>query len=263
MNALDSTPRTHAEMAAQPAGSVRCPTGMAALDDLLGGGVMQGRVHEVYASNPDDTAGAAGFAALLAIGVFGRGGPLIWLRERRAAQAGGIIQAEGLVELCGTFPHHCLFVLAEGNIALLRASLDAARCIGPGVVVIEGQGRMPELDLTASRRLALAAEKSGVTLLLLRFGAKPVPSAAETRWSVASAPSRALAANAPGAPTFDIKLLRQRSGPAGMCWRLEWDRDQSIFRDTAISGAVVPVPLRRQAANTGTGSLRPFANRAA
>src|SRR3546814_11674827 len=87
---------------------------------------------------------------------------------------------------------------------------------------------MSELDLTASRRLALAAEKSGTTLLLLRTGADPVPSAAQTRWSVASAPSRAFAANAPGTPTFDITLLRQRSGPSGTSWRLEWNRYQRI-----------------------------------
>jgi protein ImuA len=224
---------------------------------------MRGRVHEVYAADSDDVAGAGGFVALLATGVIGRGRPLIWLRERRAVQAGGIIQAEGLIELCGTLPHDCLFVLAEGNKALLRASLDAARCSGLGAVVIEAQGCMPELDLTASRRLSLAAEKSGTTLLLLRTGAEPVASAAETRWSAVSASSQALAANAPGVPIFDIELLRQRSGPSGMRWQLEWDRERYIFRDTAISGAVVPVPLRRPVANPGTGSLRPVANRAA
>lgn len=230
---------------------------------MLAGGLTRGRLHEVYAADPDDGAGAGGFAALLAARVISRDRPLIWLRERRAAQAGGIIQAGGLVELCGGPPQDCLFVLAGDNQVLLRASLDAARCGGFGAVLIEGQGRMPELDLTASRRLSLAAEKSGTTLLLLRIGAEPVPSAAETRWSAVSAPSVALAANAPGAPAFDITLLRQRSGPSGMCWRLEWDRDRSMFQDAAVSGAVVPVLLRRQAADPGTGSLRPVANRAA
>jgi protein ImuA len=222
-------------------------------------------MHEIYAADPNDVAGAAGFAALLAAGLGGRGDrvkPLVWLHERRAMQACGVMQAEGLAEL-GGMPQACLFVQTEDSRTLLRASLDAARCTGLGAVIVQGQGQMPELDLTAGRRLSLAAQRSGVTLLLLRIGAEPAPSAAETRWSVVSAPSRALAANAPGAPTFDIELLRQRSGPSGMRWRLEWDRDRNMFRDTAISGAVVPVPLRGPVADTGTGSLRPIANRVA
>lgn len=242
---------------------LRYPMGVSALDAILGGGVARGRVHEVYAANPDDAAGVAGFAALLTAGVMCCRRPLVWLRTKRAAQVSGIIRAEGLAELCGATPRDYVFVLTEDSKALLRASLDAARCADLGVVVIEGPGRMPELDLTASRRLSLAVEKSGVTLLLLRVGADPVPSAAETRWSVESAPSCALAANAPGLPTFDIELLRQRSGPSGMRWRLEWNRDQSLFQNTAISGAVVPVSLNGPPADRGAGSLPSIAQCAA
>ena len=75
--------------------------------------------------------------------------------------------------------------------------------------------QMPLLDLTASRRLALAAEQSGVTLLMLRLEAEPVPSAADTRWAVSAAPSQALEANAPGPPQLEIELLRRRVGPFG------------------------------------------------
>lgn len=235
-----------------PLGGRRWASGVVSLDAALAGGLAYGAVHEIYAADPDDVAGAAGYITLLAGGLATADRALVWLRTSRAARAGGIIQAGGLVELYGTMPRDCLFVLAGDNKALLRASLDAARCANPGVVVIEGQGRMPELDLTASRRLALAAEKSGTTLLLLRTGADPVPSAAQTRWSVASAPSRAFAANAPGTPTFDITLLRQRSGTS---WRLEWDRDQRIFRDTALSGAVVPVSFGRPVADRESGAL--------
>jgi protein ImuA len=104
------------------------------------------------------------------------------------------------------------------------------------------------LDLTASRRLALAAEQSGATLFLLRLGAEPAPSAADTRWAVSAAPSEALEANAPGAPTFDIELLRRRSGPSGMRWRLEWNRDRLAFIDPALPGAVVSLSTGRPAA---------------
>lgn len=241
------------------AAPLRCPTGVASLDAALGGGLAAGRIHEIHAAEPDDGASAAGFAALLAAGVLGRGKPLVWLRERGAVRASGIVQAEGLLELCGTLPRDCLFVLADDAPALLRAGHDALRCADLGAVLLEARGPMPRLDLTASRRLLLAAERTGVTLLLLRIGAQPVPSAADTRWSVSAAPSRALPANAPGAPTFDLALLRQRAGPSGLSWRLEWNRDQRIFEDAALFEPVVSVPADRPAAG---GTVVPFPNAA-
>lgn len=86
------------------------------------------------------------------------------------------------------------------------------------------------------------AERSGAPLVLLRIDATPKPSAAQTRWQVASAPSRTLPGNAPGLTTFYVTLLRQRAGPCGLVWRLEWDRDHRIFREAPLSGGVVPVP---------------------
>jgi protein ImuA len=234
---------------------VRWATGIAALDAIMGGGKNHGRVHEFYATEQEDAAAIAGFAAALAIGMTSNTHPALWLRSRRAVTAGGVLQGEGWAELGGA-TDACIFGLFSDSMNLLRAAVDALRCGGLGVVIIESWGGMAELDLTASRRFALAAEKSAVPLLLLRIDATPSPSAAQTRWQVTSAPSHALPGNAPGMPTFDIELLRQRSGPFGMRWRLEWDRDQRIFRDAALSGAVVPVPSVRPAADTGTGTLR-------
>jgi protein ImuA len=78
---------------------------------------------------------------------------------------------------------------------------------------------------------------------------------------VAAAPSRALPANAPGAPVFDIELLRQRSGPCGLHWQLEWDRDRRIFIE-ADAGALVSLPARGSPAAAGAEPVR-FGQRAA
>ncbi len=67
----------------------------------------------------------------------------------------------------------------------LRAGCDALSCKGLGAVVIEVVGNPKVLDLVASRRLTLAADRSGVSAILLREGACPAPSSAETRWVVA------------------------------------------------------------------------------
>lgn len=214
------------------------------------GGLAYGCLHEFYSVHPEDVAAAAGLVAGMTIAATDNARCVVWLRSRQSNKLCGAIQGAGWAELGGT-PEACLFVLADDAIGLLRASIDVVRSGGVDVVVIESRGRMPELDLTASRRLSLAAEKSGALILLLRSDAEPVPSAAETRWSVASAPSRALPGNAPGMPAFDIELLRHRFCPAGDRWRLEWDRDRRIFRDAAASGAVVPVPSRRTAAVGG------------
>lgn len=222
-------------------------------DILPQGGLARGRLHEFYSADPDDAA-AAGLVAGAAIAAMGAGGAMVWLRDRRSGRSHGVIQGSGWADMGGT-PERALFILADDAKALLRAAYDAVRSSGAAVVVIESHGQLPELDLTASRRLAFAAEKSGVLLLQLRHAASPVPSAAETRWSVAAAPSRALPANAPGLPCFDIELLRQRSGPAGGRWRLEWDRDQRIFREAALSGAVLSLPASRTAA-AGRGAAR-------
>lgn len=228
----------------------RLATGHDALDTALGGGLARGRVHELFAAVSDDEPGAVGLAALLALKAAGRGEPILWLRTDRDERLGGRLQGAGFTELGGD-PDSLILGTAPDAKALLKSAADAARCAGLRALVVECRGKCVSLDLTASRRLALATEQSGATLFLLRLEAEPGPSAADTRWTVAAAPSRALEANAPGAPAFEMELLRRRAGPAGMRWRLEWNRDRLIFTDPALPGAVVPLPSRRSAETDG------------
>jgi len=221
----------------------------------LVGGLARARVHEVYAAEVEDAAAVGGFAMALVAGLASGPRPVLWLRSRGAARLGGVLQGEGWRDLGGQ-PGKGLVSVLPDTMALLRAAVEGLRCPALGAVVVEGWGAMRELDLTASRRLSLAAEKSGVPLLLLRIDAAPVPSAAQTRWQVAAAPSVALPGNAPGHPCFDVTLLRQRSGPSGQSWRLEWDRDRCQFREVPLSGAVVSVPADRAAASGGSGGGR-------
>ena len=237
---------------ARLSGDKRIVTGHGALDAALGGGLARGRVHELFAAQADDGPSAAGFAAMLVLRASGSRAPIFWLRTDEAEQRGGRIHAPGLAELGGD-PDALVLGQAPDAKALLKSAADAARCPGLKALVVECWGKCPALDLTASRRLALAAEQSGVTLFLLRQEAEPVPSAADTRWAVSAVPSRALEANAPGAPMFEIELLRRRAGPAGMRWQLEWNRDRLIFREPALPGAMVPPPSRRPAAPDADG----------
>ncbi len=199
--------------------------GLRSLDDRLADGLPIAALHEVFATSDGDAAAAAGFALLLALRVPHQG-PLVWLREDRARR-GGRLYGLGLAAY-GLDPDRLWLIEAADTRALLRAGADALACPALAAVIIEPFGAGAALDLTASRRLALAAAKSGVTVLALLSGA-PRPSAAWSRWQVSAAPSRPLAANAPGAPAFAVNLLRHRGGIAGFGMILEWDPDNVEF----------------------------------
>ena len=206
-------------------------------------GLVRAQLHEVYAATPDDAAAATGFALALALAAGAL--PVLWVRIEREERGGGRPYAAGLAEL-GVSPDQLVLVLVPDEPALLRVAADAARCPGLGLVLVESRGRAPGLNLTATRRLMLAAEASGVTILSLRIGADPVPSAAATRWQVGALRSRPLEADAPGKPAFDIELLRRRGGQAGLRWRVEWDRDTYIFNKLAAetaAGETADAPL--------------------
>ncbi|MGO4172616.1 ImuA family protein [Bosea sp. TAF32] len=223
---------------AGPASQARIGLGVASLDETLNGGLARAALHEVYAAEIADLAAATGFALGLAL----RAGaaeekaaerPILWARQDFVDAEAGRLHAPGLNEL-GLDPARLLLVRARDGESVLRAGAEAARCPALGAVLIEPWGEPRSFDLTASRRLVLAAEGSGVPVLLLRVAAAEAPSAARTRWQVRTLASRALEANAPGAPAFALRLLRQRGGAAEREWRVEWDRDRRSFAERSL-----------------------------
>lgn len=213
-------------------------------------------LHEFYAARAADHAALSGCA--LAIGqVLAQGRPCLWVRQEAFDREAGHPHAPGLCEF-GLDPASLMILRVKDARAALQAGLEGARCAGLGVVFLELWGEDPAYDLTASRRLALAARASGVPLLLARIAAKARPSAAETRWELRALPSRALAAQAPGLPAFELTLLRARNGREGLHDHLEWNRDARQFlsrtaTDTrpaepalpSLPGAVVSVSFDR------------------
>ncbi|MGU3494747.1 ImuA family protein [Xanthobacteraceae bacterium A53D] len=230
-------------------GPRKVPLGHADADAALGGGLEAGRLHEVFAATPADASAASGVTAMLAGRLAGQsGGSLIWLRQEKVGRLGGVLQARGLLEI-GIDPARLVLGILPDPPALLAAAGEAVRCAGVGAVVLE-LWRMPRaLDLTATRRLALAAEGMRAAVLLLRVEAEALPSAAQTRWAVRAAPSAPLEAGAPGHPAFTLELMRQRSGPPGGPWQMEWDRDRNAFRTRDGAGEALPRPRLSLAAH--------------
>ena len=236
-----------------PAADLRLTLGLDAVDARLGGGLAIAALHELYAQGEGDAASVTAFALLLALRC-GRPGPVLWLREDRAARHDRPYGL-GLADL-GLDPARLVLVQAPDTLALLRAGAEAVGCAALAAVLLEPFGKAAAFDLTASRRLMLASARSGVLTLALRNG-DPVPSAAQSRWQVgaaasltpgASAPFSTLGASAPGAPVFAVTLLRHRSGIGGFATRLEWDRDSASFIAPRSGPAPAAVPLRAAAA---------------
>jgi protein ImuA len=206
----------------------RFALGSARLDAVLGGGLAHARLHELWPADSADRASAAGFALMLAVRAAGKGGMIAWIAQDEGRGGIGPLYPPGLAEL-GADPARFLFVRAPDEKALLRAAGDVVRSPAIGCAVIAPGRQVRGFTLTATRRLTLFAEQSGVTALLLRGADPEAPSAAATRWRIAAAPSRLLEAEAPGHPAFAVDLVRQRSGPPSAGWRLEWHRDDASF----------------------------------
>jgi protein ImuA len=222
------------------------PLGHRAADSTLRGGLLRGALHEVFAG--DAGASAAGFAAGLAWRTGGRK-QLLWIRQDYAALEYGELCATGMTEL-GFDPTSLLMLRSADATDALRAANDALSCAALGAVIVETAGNPKILDLVASRRLVLGAQARDVTAILLRLGATPEPSAAETRWMIRAAPSAGI--EDWGQPRFDAALTRNRHGETGR-WVMEWSCDDGVFRQpednpASHSGAVVAAPADRSAA---------------
>ena len=213
------------------------------VDAALQGGLAMGAMHEVFAEGRQ-IAAATGFITGLAGRVARR--PLLWVRQDFTDIQSGALAMSGLAEF-GLDPRLLVTVRAADVDSALRAAADALACDALGVVVLEVWGPARQLDLVASRKLTLAARASGVTGLLLRVAAEPLPSTAETRWIVRAAHSPPATASRPawGTPMFDAQLVRNRHGPVGR-WIMEWKCDECLFSEsTAYPQPVAAAPAHR------------------
>lgn len=243
--------------------------GIAALDaHLPGGGLAAGALHEFAGHGPDLE--EASLAAASAAHLIGRrqrmhgSGSFLWIARQRDLYARAL-PAQGLD------PDRLLHLRVKRNEDALWAMEEALRCTGLGAVVAE----LSALDLTQSRRLQLAAEKSGIPALVIRRGGRAdqlrlmaaQPIAAVTRWRIGPAPSVGVAAfphpALPGPARWQIELWRCRGGRPGS-WLVEEHDDG--WREAAfpqpVAAALADRPLVAPAPSAA-GRTEPGGKRAA
>jgi protein ImuA len=240
-------------LAPRLAGEGRAVGLTARIDAALGGGLSCGALHELAPAAPLHLAAAGGFAAALAARSSGMGGEVLWIATDYAAGEGGGPYGPGL-DLFG-LPSARLLVLRVPRPAdVLWAMEEGLRCRALACVIAELTGDGAAADLTATRRLALAARESGAGLgLLIRHKIAGRPSAAATRWEVAAAPSQPDAYGGLGRARFELSLCRNRRGPAGR-WIIEWDHHERVFQPAvpvAVAATAVDRPDRARLVRAG------------
>jgi len=179
---------------------------------------------ELFAAHPHDS-GWAGFL----LGQLRPDKPLLWVQDRMAILENGRVHPPGLPA------QDLIHVEARDARDALWAMEEGLRCSGLSAVVGEIWGDPKALDFTATRRLAVASERSGVAAFLIRLGGHANLSGARMRWRIASAPSLAndLDPKAPGLPAWDAELFRARGMPPGR-WSIAHEADR--FHLVAASG---------------------------
>ena len=199
-------------------------------------GLAADGVHEIAPAAYGDMPAALGFAAALGArrldGLAADERPLLWCRLAAEKREWGRLYGHGL-EALGLARRRLLTATLHKPAAILW-TLEEALKSGALAGVIADVGSSP--DLTAVRRLMLAANE-GQTPALLLFPAPPHgATSARTRWIVAAQPSAPppFDEKAPGAPAWQVHLVRCRGGTPEQ-WLVEWSHATHRF---ALAAAI-------------------------
>ncbi|MEN3747315.1 protein ImuA [Sphingomonas sp. HF-S3] len=185
------------------------PMGIHAIDTrLANGGFRLDALHEIAAGTADLADDCA--ATLFMAGIAARAwGPVLWVVRRHDLFAPGVSQS-------GLSAGRLIYAEAADDAEMLAIMEEGLRHRGLGAVI----GEAKRADMTATRRLQLAAEGGRTIALLMmrhiRETSDPLrlPSAAITRWRVTSAPSTPLPGTVPGVgrARWMLDLVRQKGG---------------------------------------------------
>lgn len=227
------------------------PLGAAPLDGALPDhGLTIGALHELLPACHGDFAATIGFGFGLVTRIIRtRPGFVLWVHPSHQAFRHGAIYPVGLatigfdpdrlIQLSAPKTRNVLWALEEG---LANSALAAV------IGVLPENDRI--YDFTASRRLAMRAAENGVAALLIRnHPTFKTATAAETRWSVAAAPSEAqhrVGQPMPGlgAPRWQIRLTKCKRGMPGR-WQVEWNHETLSFRLAAPLADRTPIRAHR------------------
>jgi protein ImuA len=229
----------------------------APINKALGGGLACGALHELAPAAPMHLGATSGFGLAVAARASGGRRQVLWVSTDYAASEGGEPYGPGL-DLFGLVSARLLVLRVPKPVDVLWAMEEGLRCRALACVIAELTGEGAVADLTATRRLTLAA-REGLSArnsgfgLLIRHRATAMPSAAATRWEIAPAPSQPDAYGGIGRARFELSLCKNRRGPSGR-WIIEWDHHERAFQPAVSIGLAAPAldrPDRASRVRTG------------
>jgi protein ImuA len=186
-------------------------------------------LHEFCPASPGAEAAVLGFGLGLAASWAGQAG-VFWVGEEEVFAEEGAPYPPGLAQF-GLDPARLIVVRAAKREECLWAAEQALSA--PRAVVLCTLGaRGRALDLKATRRLLLFAERHHARCLLVRPLADA--SAAWTRWHISPAPSQAEEREL-GPPAYALELIRNRAGPAGARFTIEWNAHARAFTERDVA----------------------------
>jgi protein ImuA len=212
---------------------------LGAPDAVLRGGLGLSELHELTPAAPVHLGAALGFALALAALAPARGGGIVFVQQDFAALEAGALYGLGC-DLFGLSPARLILVRAASPRDGLWAMEEALKTRGLAAVIGELAQSAEAADLTATRRLSLAAQKGGGLALLLRQYGFTGTSAAATRWQITAAPGMGDGFGGLGSTAFSLSLTKNRRGPCG-AWVVQWDHHAKRFVPALSRSVAAPV----------------------
>jgi protein ImuA len=210
--------------------------GLPEVDAALQGGLARGALHELEPAG-QQLGAVTGFAlALAALAAVG-GRAALWIQTDFVALEAGIPYGPGL-DLFGLPLQRLLILRVSRPLDLLWAFEEALKSRSLAAVLAELPENGAAADLTATRRLALAARAGGGLGLLLRQRPCPLATAAMTRWQITAAVTQPDDYGGLGRTAFNLSLSKNRRGRCGR-WIVCWNHDERSFVPQALSLGVV------------------------
>lgn len=193
-----------------------------------------GAVHEFISTGAETTSATSGFIAGITSFLAARQSLSIWISAKRQVFPPALVRF-------GLLPHQIVFIDASSEKDRIWVMEEALKCEGLAAVTAE----ISDLDFTASRRLQLAVEQSGVTGFLIRQQPRRLNTLASiARWYISpAASSNYHQLPGIGFPRFTVQLDKIRNGKPGQ-WQLEWR--QSRFAEVAPAAVeTASSPIRK------------------
>jgi len=188
-------------------------------------------IHEFCYNQIEHATASCGFIAGLLSTFMRNGGVSMWISSSRNIFPPAL-------KLFGIEPDKIIFLDVHKQKDVLWAMEEALKCDSLTTVIAETK----QISFTASRRLQLAVEQSGVTGLILHHTQNLFNiTSCVTRWKITPLPSL-LPGDIPGVgfPRWNVELLKVRNGKPGS-WQIEWASNR--FRHVPT---VTPIQFEEQ-----------------